>query len=161
MIEPYCQNATFSTCDNDELSFRAYLNRWMAQTAVLAPFSFDIIMPKLRTTAPAAAQQCGGGANGHMCGSRWINLGVWDGSQGPGQELCALEAIQAHLVPAASAAKTNSTGGTSRGDPNAGMYTYYPGEPLAPIKMADRVGAGILTTLSTLLVVFGLWWMIV
>ena len=150
------------TCDTDMLSYKAYLSRWMAHSIKYAPFIHDLVMPKLRTSAIAAAQQCSGGSNGQMCGSKWTQGTQWDGTQGVGQQMSALEVIQANLIENTSAPVTNSTGGTSQGNPsggNSGSASADPAQPTSPIETKDRVGAGILTTLVCMCIIGGVWWM--
>lgn len=84
MTEMLCESS--SNCNNDQSSFKAYLGRWMAVTSLLAPWTYDTIMPKLRASATAAAGQCTGGDNGRMCGRQWYT-NVWDGSKGVGQQV--------------------------------------------------------------------------
>lgn len=149
-------------CDTDNYSFKAYLSRWMAASTKYAPFMYDIVMPKLRASAIAAVQQCSGGSNGQMCGMKWTQGATWDGSQGVGQQMGALEVIQANLIDSVSKPFTNSTGGTSKGNPAAGGGgTADPVRPNSPILTRDRAGAGILTALVVMWVVGGVWWMIV
>ena len=60
-------------CNNDQSSVKAYLARGMAITATIVPSTYDIIMPKLRDRAVAAAQPCTGGTMGECvgeCGTR-------------------------------------------------------------------------------------------
>lgn len=84
MTEMLCEKE--STCNNDQSSFKAYLSRWMAVTALLAPYTYDQIMPKLQSSAKAAATQCIGGSTGRECGRQWWS-NVWDGSKGVGQQV--------------------------------------------------------------------------
>lgn len=144
MYEAACEE-NFSgpgICDTDQLSFKAYLARWMASVTKLAPWTTDQIMPLLKSSAQAAAQQCTGGSDGVTCGSRWW-MG-WDGSYGVGQQMSALEVIQANLISFVSGPVGNSTGGTSRGNPSAGMGEGNV-KPPDPITTGDKAGAGVLT----------------
>lgn len=84
MTEMLCEPK--SNCNNDQSSFKAYLSRWMAVTTLLAPYTHDTIMPKLQSSAQAAAGQCVGGTNGQQCGRQWYTT-VWDGSMGVGQQV--------------------------------------------------------------------------
>ncbi|TAQ89669.1 hypothetical protein B7494_g2015 [Chlorociboria aeruginascens] len=111
MVEVACE--LINKCDVDQHSFKAYLSRWMAATTKMAPFTYNDVMAKLAPSARAAAQQCSGGTNGRMCGLKWINGSVWDGSSGVGQQLAALEVIQSNLIRQVQSPVTNSTGGTS------------------------------------------------
>lgn len=84
MSEFQCEPA--SNCNNDQSSFKAYLSRWLAVTALLVPSTRDQIMSKLQTSATGAAGQCVGGNNGRMCGRRWYTT-QWDGTSGVGQQV--------------------------------------------------------------------------
>ena len=130
-------------------SFKAYLTRWLAATTLVAPFTRDLIMPKLQASAVAAAQQCCGGANGRMCGLSWSKGPVWDGTQGVGQQMAAMSVIFTNLLSLENvvAPYTNTTGGTSVGNPNAGSQSVANPAAMKPATEADRVGAGILTTI--------------
>lgn len=149
-------------CNNDEMSFKAYLSRWMAATTKMAPFTYDAIMTKLKTSAAAAASQCIGGTNGRTCGVLWTAGATWDGTTGVGQQMSALEVIQSNLISEVDAPVTNSTGGTSVGDPNAGSTSDTTAADLtrSPVTTGDRVGAGFLTTFILAGVVGGCWWMV-
>ncbi|KAH8648937.1 glycoside hydrolase family 76 protein [Tricladium varicosporioides] len=137
------------TCTTDMYSFKAYLTRWLASTTKMAPYTYDLIMPRLRTSAIAAAKQCNGGSNGRTCGLSWSKGTVWDGTQGVGQQMAAMSAIFVNLLPLKEVKPpvTNSTGGTSTGNNNAGSSSVSNPEALKPVKEADKVGAGILTTI--------------
>jgi mannan endo-1,6-alpha-mannosidase len=83
-------------CNLDQQSFKAYLARFMAKTALMAPFTKDTIMKYLTASAVGAAKSCSGGTDGKTCGSKWYT-GGWDGTSGVGQQLSALEVTQALL----------------------------------------------------------------
>lgn len=153
-----------SHCDNDQKSFKTFLARWMAATTKLAPFSWDVIHPKIVSSATAAALQCSGGVNaigsgaGRQCGLRWSQNGAYDGDTGAGQQMAALEIIQANLITQAADTLTNSTGGTSQGDPNAGtsVPTVGPnGVPLITVTAGDRVGAAFVTLVIIIFAIVG------
>lgn len=129
-------------------SFKAYLTRWLAATTFVAPFTRDLIMPKLQASAKAAASQCSGGANGRTCGLSWSKAPAWDGTSGVGQQMAAMSAVFVNLLPlqAIAAPLTNMTGGTSIGNPNAGAQSVANPQAPTPATEGDRVGAGILTT---------------
>jgi mannan endo-1,6-alpha-mannosidase len=84
-------------CNLDQQSFKAYLARFMAKTALLAPFTKDTITSYLKASAVGAAKSCSGGADGTTCGSKWYT-GGWDGTSGVGQQMSALEVTQALLM---------------------------------------------------------------
>ncbi|KAK5118824.1 hypothetical protein LTR62_000033 [Meristemomyces frigidus] len=95
MFEPACEPS--NTCDNDQLSFKAYMARWLAKSAVVAPYIATSVNALLTRSAQAAAQSCSGGQYGNTCGQRWY-VGGYDGSYGVGQELSALETVQSLLL---------------------------------------------------------------
>ncbi|KAF2465508.1 uncharacterized protein BDR25DRAFT_306638 [Lindgomyces ingoldianus] len=98
MFEQACETGqTGRKCNVDQQSFKAYLARFMAKTALLAPFTKDKITNYLRKSAVAAAKSCSGGKDGVSCGSKWYT-GGWDGTAGVGQQLSALEVTQALLM---------------------------------------------------------------
>lgn len=161
MMETACEGP--NTCDTDNYSFKAYFSRWMAASTKLAPFMYDLVMPKLQASATAAAAQCSGGSSKTLCGMKWTQGAQWDGTTGVGQQMSALEVIQANLITQATAPLTNKTGGTSKGNPSAGTQGTDPHNPTGltnPITGKDRAGAGILTTLALIGVVGGCWWMV-
>lgn len=161
MSEVACESN--GKCDNDQMSFKAYLSRWMAATTKMAPFTYDPIMSKLRTSAVAAAEQCSGGSNGRTCGLKWIDGATWDGSSGVGQQMSALEVILSNLITQVKAPVTNAVGGTSVGNPSAGSSSVTSTSPYGTTPettTGDRVGAGFLTTFVLVAVVGGAWWVI-
>jgi len=98
MFEQACETGeTGRHCNLDQQSFKAYMSRFMAKTAVMAPFTKDTITKYLKTSAIGAAKACSGGADGSICGSKWYT-GAWDGTSGVGQQLAALEVTQALLM---------------------------------------------------------------
>ncbi len=160
MIEIACEPVDL--CDVDQLSFKAFLSRWMAATTKWAPWTFDRVKTLLRNSAEAAVVQCTGGENGRMCGFKWANnSGQWDGTTGVGQQMSAIEVVLGNMIQEAKAPVTNSTGGTSTGDPNAGGgapdgsddgRATPGGWQYQPINNGDRAGAAI----CTIIVLFGL-----
>lgn len=141
-FEPSCEPGN---CNADMESFKGYTARWMGTTMQLAPYTYDKIYPVLKSSAQAAVKQCTGGDNGRFCGFHWTT-GVFDGVVGAGQQMNVLGALTSLLSPETAAPLTNTTGGTSVGDVNAGSD-----EPLvptlSPITGGDKAGAGILTAL--------------
>ena len=158
MYEVACEGN--GKCDVDQRSFKAYLSRWMAATTKMAPFTYDFVMTRLRASAQAAAQQCSGGADGQTCGLRWTQGPKWDGNYGVGEQMSALEVIQSNLIAKVSGPVTNSTGGTSKGNPSAGTGGDASLLGTPDVTTGDRVGAGFLTTLVLVGVLGGAWWMV-
>lgn len=95
MYQPACE--PYETCNNDQFSFKAYLARWMAKSAIVAPLITTEVKTLLMRSASAAAQACSGGVNGTDCGTKWY-VGGYDGNTGVGQQMSALETVQALLL---------------------------------------------------------------
>uniref|UniRef100_A0A093XHA2 Mannan endo-1,6-alpha-mannosidase n=1 Tax=Talaromyces marneffei PM1 TaxID=1077442 RepID=A0A093XHA2_TALMA len=166
MYERACE--TVGTCQVDQRSFKAYFSRWMAATTQMAPFTYDIIMPRLRASALAAAKTCTGGPNGTSCGLRWTDQ-EWDGSRGLGEQMSALEVVQSNLIHEVAPPVTDANGGTSIGNPAAGSGPNGGGSVsqgglsdvrTREISTADRAGAGVLTTLFLAAVVGCTGWLV-
>lgn len=141
-----------AACNTDQLSFKAYLSRWLAVTVQVAPFTHDQIMTKLSHSAVQAAQTCVGpspkGGGNVQCGSRWY----WDGYDnigGVGPQMTALNTIVTLNVDRSKTPYTSKTGGTSQGNAglNSGNTNQALPEVLAPVTTADKAGASILTIL--------------
>ncbi|KAF2703785.1 glycoside hydrolase family 76 protein [Pleomassaria siparia CBS 279.74] len=130
-------------CDTDQWSFKAYLSRWLAMAAQLAPFTADQISPTLQHNARAAAQTCNAA---NECGSRW-NWDGFDGSSGVGQQMSALGIITANLFPKAQPQLTSDNGGHSEGNSAAGTGPVRKHVKQAVITTADKAGAWIVTLL--------------
>lgn len=147
-------------CDIDQWSFKAYLSRWLATSAQLAPFTAAQIMPWLQHSAIYAAKQCDGGSAKNQCGSRWY-MDTCDGNVGVGQQMSALSIIQSNLILDVKAPYSANTGGTSQGDPSAGTGSDEPGvKKLEEVTTADKAGASILTLLVIGCIVGGSWWLL-
>ncbi|KAL9943340.1 hypothetical protein D7B24_005142 [Verticillium nonalfalfae] len=132
------------SCTTDMLSFKGYVARWLSTMTQVAPFTADTILPVLRNSAEKAIAQCTGGTDGRTCGFQWYS-GQYDGKTGAGQTMNVMSAVSSLLIGRAKAPLTNSTGGTSKGDFNAGADSQDIMDHHKPIKMGDRAGAGILT----------------
>lgn len=143
-------------CNVDQRSFKAYFARWLAATTKLAPFTTSHIMPLLATSATAAAKTCTGGT-GSECGLMWTT-GTHDGSIGVGEQMAALEVVQANLISKSAGYASAVEGtGTSSGNANAGVGSSSTSSDLTTtvITTADKAGAGILTVLILASVVGG------
>jgi mannan endo-1,6-alpha-mannosidase len=163
MSEVSCENVNgVGNCDTDQLSFKAYLSRYLAVTSQLAPFTSSTITPLLSTSATAAVKQCVGGTSGTTCGYHWAwNNGTYDGSTGVGQQMSALSVVQSLLIPKGKVLVTNSTGGTSTGNVNAGQGSNGGSAMvITPATMGDRAGAGILTTIVLVVMLGGVGFMV-
>ncbi|KAL7621051.1 hypothetical protein AAE478_008363 [Parahypoxylon ruwenzoriense] len=153
MWEPSCEK-TSANCNIDQQSFKGHLIRWMSLTAIIAPFTYDTIMPLLQSSAQAAAKQCSGPASdnfkdvaGTACGFSWLQQSTFDGITGVGEQMNALQAVIAPLASAAPAPYTSENGGSSQGNPNAGTNDNEKIAQPRAITTGDRAGAGILTAL--------------
>lgn len=158
IFEPACE--PYDTCNVDQHSFKGYLARNMAYTIQMYPNSKSTLLPLLAASAQAAGLACDGTYNGltTQCGFKWTwDNGTFDGSTSVGylvgQNMAALETIQANLVVYAAAPLTNQTGGSSVGNVAAGnsasSTTAGTVVTIAPATTADKAGAGILTALAT------------
>ncbi|KAJ0117134.1 glycosyl hydrolase family 76 [Diaporthe amygdali] len=179
VMEQACENVEL--CDTDQQSFKGYLLRWMSGTTQVAPYTFDTIMPLLQKTATAAAKACTGspaqgfnGLAGTACGFKWTT-GGFDGLVGVGQQMSALSAVTYSLTRrvdaggssggsgsssgsdagGSTAPVTANTGGTSKGDPNAGIENKDKLPVLAPVTTGERVAAGFLTSAIALSILGG------
>lgn len=165
MWEQACEEANGvgvkGTCNQDQVTFKAYLSRWLAATSVLVPDLKDPIMKLLTSSAIAAAGQCDHGEKGASCGTKWYE-GKYDGNSGVGQQMTALEVIQSLLVDHTRKLVTNSTGGTSLGDDNAGSGDKDGEIERAAIEVTTggTAGAAILTALLCIGVVVSVWFML-
>ncbi|CAK4007101.1 mannan endo-1,6-alpha-mannosidase [Lecanosticta acicola] len=160
MLEIACEPG--GNCNIDQQSFKAYFTRFVVASTKWAPQLYNQVMPYIQTSAQAAAAQCSGGTDGITCGTKWTTNGVWDGTYGVGQQLCALEIIQSNLIQQSYAPVTASRGGISQGNASLGTGGDDGGNPivLSPITTADRAGAGIVTIVVILGTVAGGYWII-
>ncbi|RMZ86950.1 hypothetical protein DV736_g5827, partial [Chaetothyriales sp. CBS 134916] len=142
MYELECEPT--KNCNQDQKSFKAYLARWMAVTSLLVPSTATSIKQKLAASATGAAGQCDGGSSGEECGMHWWTTD-WDGTDGTGQDMCALSVIGANLLQQNMAPLTLRTGATSKSNPSAGSTNSTTTKKLAPIGVKDKIGAAILT----------------
>lgn len=152
LYEQFCENA--KQCDVDQQSFKGYTLGFMAKASQLAPWTYQTISPVLSTTAQAAASVCSGssatfpGTQGQACGFSWLQPGTFDGFVGIGEEIDAVNAVIFTLIPAGAAPVTAHSGGTSKGNPNAGNLDPNAGLPhFASITTGDKAGAAIVTIL--------------
>ncbi|TEA15811.1 Mannan endo-1,6-alpha-mannosidase DCW1 [Colletotrichum sidae] len=161
MQEVACE--TVGLCNVDQQSFKAYLSRWLAAITKWAPHLTDRVMDKLRPSSVAAASQCKGGSNGRMCGLKWTENGTWDGMQGVGQQMAALEVTLGNLIETSRHPVTADGGGTSIGDPAGGGNdigrTIPAASDLPPLGAGETAGAAILTLIVLSLLIVGIVWM--
>ena len=133
----------------------------MAKTMLVAPWTSDFISPILQASAMGAAAQCTGGPDGNACGLRWDSP-QYDGEDGVGEQLAALEVIQANLAQRATAPVSKDTGGTSKGNAAAGAggASDAPAIKLSTITTGDKAGAGFITAAVLISFIGGTWWML-
>jgi mannan endo-1,6-alpha-mannosidase len=144
-VEPSCED--YNTCTTDMLSFKGYMARWYSTVTKLAPFTADSILPVLKQSAQAAVNQCTGGTTGRQCGFKWAS-GKFDGSVGAGQTMNVLGAVSSLLIADVGGPVASDTGGTSKGNPNAGSGSGdVNSRHMAPITTGDKAGAAIITLL--------------
>jgi mannan endo-1,6-alpha-mannosidase len=158
MFEVACEQN--GKCDVDQRSFKAYLARWMGYTIKVAPWTRDLLMPKLQASAQAAAKQCNAGTDQQTCGLKWTNNGQNDGSFGVGEQMAAMEIMQNLLIDEVAGPVSEQTGGTSKSNPSAG--SEVPNKPITfdSITTGDKAGAGFLTSLVLIGIIGGAWWMV-
>jgi len=157
MYEVACE--TNGKCDTDQRSFKAYLARWMAATIKVAPWTQTTILPLLQKSAQAAVSTCTAGADGNQCGLRWTQGPVNDGQMGVGEQMSVLEVVQSNLITTVNGPLTNTTGGTSVGDPNAGTNSDDNPLQFDTITTGDKAGASIITLLVLVALFAGAYWM--
>ncbi|RDL36582.1 Mannan endo-1,6-alpha-mannosidase [Venustampulla echinocandica] len=150
MAEQACEPV--KTCNLDQLSFKTYFSGWLASTTSLAAFTLPVIAPLLSASAKNAATQCNAGSTKTQCGSKWTGDAQNDGNMGIGQQMSALGVIQSAMVAIPGqkiiAAVTNSTGGTSVGNPEAGITSQNAAQMMASdmeVGLRDKIAAAFLT----------------
>lgn len=144
MYESACMRV--HTCKTDQRSFRAYLARFLALTAVLVPDTYDTIYSRLEVTSKAVAQSCVGGTDGHTCGMNWSYPG-WDQYYGLGEQMSALEVLQSLMVRSKQTILTLADGASSAGTADYGNQTYAPTAKLLDLDKGDTAGASIITVI--------------
>lgn len=170
MYERACEGA--GTCDNDQKSFKSVFSRFLSQTAILVPSTYDSIRALIKSSAAAAAKSCSGTdskGNQNACGVKWTQ-GSYDNEAGLGQQLSAMEIMTSLLVTAnkpsgngsSSGPLTNSTGGSSRGNNNAGSSdTTELSQNQLTITGKDKAGAAVLTAAVLAIVLGSSIWLLI
>ncbi|KAI0464551.1 hypothetical protein LJB42_002166 [Komagataella kurtzmanii] len=156
-FEAACQGS--GNCNTDQRSFKAYLARFLGLTAQMVPSTAETIMNWMNTSAVAVAQSCSGGTDGHTCGMNWLADG-WDGFYGLGEQMSALETLQNTRALVRPAPYTAQTGGSSQGDPAAGLGVKTEAVPPLKLTNADVAGAAIITAIIGLSVIAGVIWLL-
>jgi mannan endo-1,6-alpha-mannosidase len=158
MIEITCESE--GTCNIDQRSFKAYLSRWMGYTAVVAPWTRNLIDPRLQASALAAAAHCNGGGNHIFCDFQWATRNERGGSLGVGEQMAAVEVIQSLLYPTVAGPVTQNSGGISLSNPNAGLDTPSDYITLDNSTLGDKIGASVLTIIMLVGTVAGAGWIL-
>lgn len=156
VYEQFCE--PHKTCDDDQRTFKGYYLRSLSTAAQLIPEFKTKIQPIMKATAQAAAGSCTGpvgaalanhpafdGHDGTACGFSWLPKNKYDDTSGVPQQMNALAALT--YVLDAKKPVSKDSGGTSKGDPNAGSADSEKTRTFEPITIGDKVGAGFLTTL--------------
>lgn len=166
-VERSCEAPTTMQCTTDMKSYKGYLHRWMASAAQVAPFVSAQVAAALRSSAASAVRSCadgvdnGNGVSRATCGFRWTT-GRYDGDTGAGQQMNVLAALTSLLLDVepekVGGPVTNSTGGTSQGNPDAGGVPGFL-KPTPPPGLGDKVGAGVATAVLVICVVLTFAWM--
>ena len=158
MIEVTCENK--GTCNIDQRSFKAYLSRWMGYTAIVAPWTRNLIDPRLHASAIAAAAHCTGGASQSSCNLQWSTGHERGDSFGVGEQMAAVEIIQSLLYPTVAGPVTHNSGGISLSNPNAGLDTPPESLTLDNTTLGSKIGASVLTIIILASTFAGAGWML-
>jgi mannan endo-1,6-alpha-mannosidase len=159
IYERMCQQS--GNCNNDQRSFKSIFSRCLGQSARLVSSYTDKIMDLINKSAQGAASSCSGGSDGHTCGINW-SYGSWDGWYGLGEQISALEIMQNTLVMVVPPPLTNSTGGTSQGDANAGLtQRETTNKNQITVTQKDKAGAGVLTAIVLIIFVGISGWIVI
>jgi mannan endo-1,6-alpha-mannosidase len=145
MYEHACEQV--DSCNTDMKSFKGYLSRFMAATTQMMPSTLHDVQELINISAIAAGKACSGGDKGTVCGEKWY-VGGYDGNPGLGQQMTALETVQALLAfdarppfkageiqhvkgisktPTASPVDTPSTSSTPSATPDSAADAITPG----------------------------------
>lgn len=125
----------------------------------IVPDTLQLVMPRLQTSATAAAKTCTGGTDGTQCGINWYSQ-TFD-YPGLEQELAVLGALNAAMLNFDGRPPfTADNGGKSISNPAAGTNTTDTVPRLDNLTTGDRAGAGILTVIFVIGWSTGLWWMV-
>jgi mannan endo-1,6-alpha-mannosidase len=158
MVEVICEIE--GTCNIDQRSFKAYLSRWMGYTAIVAPWTRDLINPLLQASARAAAAQCTGGESQTDCNLYWATKNEHVASFGVGEQMAALEVIQSLLYPFVAGPASRNSGGSSLSRPDAGIDTASERPLPNDSTVGDKIGGSFLTVFMLLSTVAGAIWMV-
>ncbi|KAJ5698431.1 mannan endo-1-6-alpha-mannosidase [Penicillium macrosclerotiorum] len=134
-------------CNNNEILFKGLVSTWLSYTALLVPSTYDTILPKLQSSAEAAAKSCTGN-NNNTCGVQWYKS-EWDGWTGMEEQISVSQIFSANLINfvnnTAAGPVTSKTGGNSTSNPNAGQEDTNQNAGPKPITAGDKAGASFFT----------------
>ncbi|TGJ80509.1 hypothetical protein E0Z10_g8252 [Xylaria hypoxylon] len=142
-------------CNTDMTFFKSFLHRSLASTMKVAPYTADLILPVLKTSAAAAAKSCTGGDNERLCGLTWS--GSFDNQTGAGSQMSVLSALLS-LLPAETVADSpgSSTGGSETSSSTTPSPTSTDGSPESstiPGNSGSHVGVSSIVLLGGLALV--------
>lgn len=149
-------------CDNNQILFKGLTAMWMAFVSLIVPSTYDTILPKLQSSAEAAAKSCSGNGN-DTCGVRW-HTNTWDGWSGLEEQMIATAIFSSTLITDkkdGDGPVTASTGGSSSSDPSSGTGDQDQGNGPRAITTADKAGAGIVTVVFAFCWVGLLAWLVI
>lgn len=125
----------------------------MGATIPLAPFTEQLLLPKIQGSAMAAAEQCNGPDN--ACGLVWTDHTEYKSTTGIGEQMAALEIFKANLVQTVDGPVTEKNGGTSKGNDESNRSGSGNSERTdirtRKIEGGDKAGAGILAALAVVM----------
>ena len=132
----------------------------MGYTAVVAPWTRDLIEPKLRASATAAAAQCTGGANQTSCNLYWAVKYDRDPSFGVGEQMAAVEVVQSLLYPTVAGPVTQKNGGTSPSSPDAGLNNEAKSAARGGATAGEKIAGSVLTIFMLASTAAGACWLL-
>ena len=137
---------------------------WLGWVVILVPQLYDQIVPKLQASAQGAAASCTGSTPEELCGCSWYKKKL-DPRLGFEPMVSASNIFTINLLAFDPSKRyqtplTSSTGGTSKGNFNAGKDSTGQNYSLPPITTADRAGAGILTAIFVATWIGAVFWML-
>lgn len=150
-----------NTCSVDMYAFKGILAQQLVDTIQTAPYTSSQILPKLTTTAQAAATACGTGS----CGFAW-GPSASGNTTGLGQQLSALSYVQALLVHQGAGVVTGSTGGSTENATSTSSGTI-PGTnststtpPISTVTKSGAIGNTASIAVTAALMVSASWVML-
>jgi mannan endo-1,6-alpha-mannosidase len=127
-----------NTCNMDTKAYKGILAHSLVDTIQMAPYTSQIILPKLTSSAKAAAKAC----NGDVCPEVWNGKASTNVTSGVGEQLSALSVVQGLLVKDAAVGESsaNSTSTSTGSSTNPSSTTSGSAAP-ASTNSAVVVGA--------------------